>query len=98
MEPSENGLGWVGVIILLFVFVMLAAIVIGAVFLLRPVLEGGWRDRKQQPPACADALAVLEARYANGEIGDDEFLARRALLLSTERGVPPGSEQTSPKR
>jgi uncharacterized membrane protein len=49
--------------------------------------RGGWG-----PPRAAGhretALDVLDARYARGEIDDEEYRARRAVLSG--HGVPPG--------
>ena len=37
------------------------------------------------PGARADAVAILEHRYARGEIGDEEYQQRRRLLTGDDR-------------
>jgi uncharacterized membrane protein len=52
-----------------------------------------WRDRTTSPSAPAprqqvpDALGLLEQRYAQGEIGEDEFRNRRRTLIESQTAV-----------
>jgi putative membrane protein len=77
----HDGPGWWIVFVPLLWIVVVGAIVL----LLRST--GGWG-----PPRAAghheSALDVLDARYARGEIDDDEYRKRRAVL--TGHGVGPG--------
>jgi putative membrane protein len=77
----HDGPGWWIVFVPLFWLVILG----GLVLLLRS--RGGWG-----PPRVGGhretALDVLDARYARGEIDDDEYRKRRSVL--TGQGVPPG--------
>jgi putative membrane protein len=77
----HDGPGWW----IVFVPLLWIAVIGGIVLLLRS--RGGWG-----PPRVAGhretALDVLDARYARGEIDDDEYRARRSVL--TGHGVPPG--------
>ena len=52
-----------------------------------------WRDRTSSPSAPASrqqvavALGLLEQRYAQGEIGEDEFRTRRRTLIESQTAV-----------
>jgi len=50
-----------------FRFVVLAAIVVGIVYLVRGIGRRGWSGRGES------ALDILEKRYARGEITKEEF-------------------------
>ncbi len=82
-----GGYGWVGVVLTL---VFLALIVVGIVLVARG-RGGGGGDRVAGPPtgpeeyppqasARSTALAVLEERYARGEIDREEFMTRKTDL------------------
>ncbi|HJP65436.1 MAG TPA: SHOCT domain-containing protein [Actinomycetota bacterium] len=79
------GAGWlVGLLSGLF---WIAVIVAAIVFLRREVPNLGWPSRSSQ------ALRILEERYARGEISREEFLERRAVLVtSPPTGPPPPGE------
>ncbi|MGH2664090.1 MAG: SHOCT domain-containing protein [Actinomycetota bacterium] len=62
--------------------VFLAAIVVGAILLVRALWARGGSDRGEGPSSPGDALRILEERYARGEIDDREFEERRRLLRS----------------
>jgi putative membrane protein len=74
-----GGAWWWGLINLLF----LITIVVVAVVVLREDIPGLHR-RYGEPPA----LRLLEERYARGEIGREEFLERRRVLLETPTPQP----------
>jgi putative membrane protein len=69
----HDGPGWWIVFPLFWILV-----VIGIVFLLRA--RGPWGPPRFAGPARETALEVLERRYAQGEIGVDEYRERRAVL------------------
>jgi putative membrane protein len=50
-----------------FRFVVLAAIVVGVVFLVRGVARRGWTGHSES------ALEILQKRYARGEISKEQF-------------------------
>lgn len=56
--------------------VALVAVVIGSVFLIR----GSWRKEQAAATSGSRALAILQERYARGEIDRDEFDERRERL------------------
>lgn len=64
---EHYGMGW-GMILVWLVPILLVAL----------VMRYGIRDRNGKPERTA--LDILEARYARGEIDQEEFLKRRADL------------------
>jgi len=62
--------------LMMIVGVVLVLVVLRAVFGLRP----GWRDRGERPEDDDAALRILRERYARGEITEDDFLDRKAML------------------
>ncbi len=88
--------GWVGMgFMILFWIAVVAAIVVGIVYLVRYAAGRPDRDRlPQERPrqwqtpessgtggAKSEALRILEERYARGEIDREEFLRRKADLI-----------------
>ncbi|MBU2600933.1 MAG: SHOCT domain-containing protein [Actinobacteria bacterium] len=81
-----GGYGWVGIVLTL---VFLALIVVGIVLVARGRGDSG-EPRVASPPPGAEyppkaapqsaALAVLEERYARGEIDREEFMIRKSDL------------------
>ncbi len=59
---------------LLFSILVIGAVVAAVVFLVRVLGGGERRDRGR-------ALALLEERYARGEVDDEEFAHRREALV-----------------
>lgn len=78
-----------GVWIMTLWIVLLVAIVTGAILLVRGLWNRGGPDdaRPVQATPRGDASAILEERYAEGEIDDEEFEERRRNLNSR----PPGA-------
>jgi putative membrane protein len=85
--------GWIG---MGFMILFWIAVVIGIIYLVRYLAtrpsgdrpyEGPpphWQARGPQEPSQgkSDALRILEERYARGEIDQEEFLKRKADLIS----------------
>ena len=65
-------MGWAWLVVWLL---FLAVLVVGIVFLVRPLTD---RDDR----AASRAMAILEERFARGEIDRDEFDERRRALES----------------
>jgi len=77
-----SGWAWVGtmvMLVLLLALVVVAAVVV--VRLLGPREQPGAGSR----PAPRSAMEVLQERFASGEIDEDEFKRRRALLSPANR-------------
>jgi putative membrane protein len=71
------GASWGGPIIMIIFWI---AIILGIVFLIR-WLVGQARDDRQGGLKSDRALKILKERYARGEIGKQEFEAKRQDLL-----------------
>lgn len=54
------------------------------VFLATGFLLLRWLLTSLRAPGSQSALRILEERFARGEIGEEEYLSRRRLLLSTK--------------
>jgi len=70
--------GWVVMVIMMAVFVLAVAWVVTTM-----VRHGGATGVGAMPPAATQespARSVLDERFARGEIDDDEYRRRRALL------------------
>lgn len=66
-----------------FWILLLAALLIGAVFLVRSMRSG---SKEHQGPT---ALDVLDQRYARGEIDRDEYLRRKSDILEGKSTANP---------
>ncbi len=62
--------------LVMIVGIVLVLVVLRAVFGFRP----GWWDRPERLEDEDAALRILRERYARGEITEDEFLDRKAML------------------
>lgn len=85
MMHGWNGwMGWGSGMGILWMLLLVGLTVVAAVAVARLLLprSGAQRD------ADDDALSVLRARFAGGEIDEDEYRARRATLASTPGGRP----------
>lgn len=81
----HDGMGWGGWLLMLLLLLLLAGLVVGVVLvLLRSAGTGGpspVRPPEADGPGLASgAGALLDERYARGEIEEDEYLHRRAVL------------------
>ena len=59
---------------------MLGSIIVGVVLIALILLGVTWLIRTQQPGEGMSALAILDARYARGEIDEADYKQRRQLL------------------
>ena len=76
----DGGWGWGGWLVMTISMLLFwGALIALAVWAIRQLAAPRDRDRGERP---ASALAILEERYARGEIDREEFERRRAVLLS----------------
>lgn len=85
MWDNGYGWGWGGWILMALVMVVFWALVITAIVLAIRYLAGGGTAPGRaggtpQPPAGGRAEDLLAERYARGEIDDDEYRQRLALI------------------
>ena len=88
MYGYDGGAG--GILMWLLMVLFVAAIVVGAVLLVRGTgrgASGGYQTMMPgapgpTPPPAGSALQVLEDRYARGDINREEFLQRKQDLLA----------------
>lgn len=74
------GMMWLGMLV---VVLLSLALVVGGVYLLARAVRGdGHRTPDERPPSAptSQARAILEERYARGEIDREEFDERRRTL------------------
>jgi putative membrane protein len=70
--------GWIGTGIMIIVMLLLvAAVVAGAVVLLRQLTRPA--------DSAAEALRILQTRFAHGEIDDEEYRRMRTRLVRSRR-------------
>jgi uncharacterized membrane protein len=89
--------GWIG---MGFMILLWIAIIVGVIYLIRHLTSQSdsrrWRDtppreqmREEANPIAgqtsSDALRILEERYASADIERDDFLKRKADLISQRR-------------
>ena len=80
---SVHPMGWMwglgGLVMMLMMFLFWALVICGVVFGIRWLVRQGGEDRSDR------ALEILRERYARGEIGREEFEARRRDLEASRR-------------
>ena len=80
---SAHPMGWMwglgGLVMMLMMFLFWALVICGIVFGIRWLVRQGGDDRSDR------ALEILRERYARGEIGKEEFEARRRDLEASRR-------------
>jgi putative membrane protein len=74
---NPGGLAWSGALamVLLLVFVVLVGLILARALLPRP----------REPGSVQPSSDVLRARFAHGEIDEDEYLRRRSALARSHR-------------
>ncbi len=73
------GCGWPMMVGMLVVWTLvIGGVVAGVFFLVRALRDGGAADGG----GSRSAIAILEERYARGEVDEEEFLHRREALLA----------------
>jgi putative membrane protein len=77
MHPMEWMWGAGGLFMMLLMVVFWGLVIAGVVVAVRWLVREGGRDRSDRPDP---ALQILRERYARGEIGREEFEARRRDL------------------
>lgn len=84
MMHGWNGwMGWGSGMGIVWMLLLVGLTVAVAIVLARMLLPRTGPPRDED-----DALSVLRARYARGEIDEDEYRARRATLTSHSGGRP----------
>jgi len=83
MHGWSGWMGWGGGLGVLWMLLLVGLTVAAAVALTRALLPHSGAAR-----GADDALSVLRARFARGEIDEDEYRARHAILTSTPGGRP----------
>lgn len=74
-----NGMGWGGWVAMSLVMVLFWALVIFAVV---AIFRGSGRRDDERPSVERDAMAILDERFARGEIDEEEYRRRREALRS----------------
>ena len=82
MHGWTGWMGWGSAFGILWMLVLVGLAIAAAVALARVLLPDSDAPRDDV------ALSVLRARFARGEIDEDEYRARRATLSSTPGGRP----------
>lgn len=76
--PMADWWGWAMMAFVLLVWLLVVAAVVGGIVLLVRALRGS--NEGQARRASSSALAILEERFARGEIDREEFEERRRAL------------------
>ncbi|MBI3575518.1 MAG: SHOCT domain-containing protein [Gammaproteobacteria bacterium] len=69
------GWGWLGMI--LFWLIPLLVVIVLVAAAIKYLIGGGSRSRPEPTAGRSDALAILEERYARGNIEREEYLRKR---------------------
>lgn len=103
IERVDHGWTSAGIAELILMIVLCVALVIAIVFAVRALVIYSRRDKVGATPTAITAgavpsnlLAILEERYAKGEISRDEFLQRKADLGLGQAPMAPPAEPAPP--
>lgn len=80
MHGDDVGAGWMAVMMILMVLFW-GAVILGIVWLVRGTVAG----RSSASAAPESALQILERRFAEGEIGPEDYETRRRVLINEPR-------------
>lgn len=82
MMGGDGGMGW-GIVMMVAMVLLTVLVIVGVIWLVRRLLRerDGGRPDDRDP---ANALRILDRRYAAGEIDAEEYRERRSVL---ERGA-----------
>ena len=78
------GWGWMSLMMVLMVLFW-GAVIFGVVLLIRGATQGG-SGAGERPPPKESPIEILERRFAEGEITEEDYRARREVLAG--RGDP----------
>lgn len=73
----EYGMGWGWLVMILFWLVPLFVVIVLVAAAIKYLVGGGSRTKPESTAGRSDALAILEERYAHGEIEREEYLRKR---------------------
>ncbi|HEX6662034.1 MAG TPA: SHOCT domain-containing protein [Gaiellaceae bacterium] len=80
---GDFGWGWMA-LMMVFMVLFWGAVIFGIVWLVRGSTQGRWTPG--EPPVSKEsALDILERRFAEGAISEEDYRARRAVLLGETR-------------
>jgi putative membrane protein len=80
MHGGDVGAGW-WIVMMVFMVLFWAAVILGIVWLVRGAGRG-WSAPWERPAAKETPVETLERRFAEGAISEQEYLARRKVLVS----------------
>src|SRR5512133_237336 len=78
------GWGWMSLMMVMMVL-FCGAVVFGVVWLIRGATQGG-SHASERPPRQESPIEILERRFAEGEMSEQDYRARREVLAG--RGEP----------
>jgi putative membrane protein len=83
------GWGWMSVMMVVMVLFW-GAIIFGAVWLVRGVAGGASAPAEELAPT-ESPVEILERRFAEGEISEDDYRARRGVLVNEGTAAADGA-------
>lgn len=77
---NNTGAGWVSWIVMSVVMIAFLAMLLVAIVMVVRAAAGGNTEDSDRKPGSSRALAILEERFACGEIDEQELAAGRRVL------------------